>query len=218
MIKITFSVVLMMLAATAQAQPSTPSSTTTTMTMPSTPTHINTGTPGAASDMMGTPGTPSVMTPPSRMPGAMSDNQIAGVLMTIDDSEMASSKMALRRAKSTEVKEFARKMITEHKNNMKDTRRMLKTYNSGTARSELGATLRNEAKESNRVLSESSQTGFDKMYVDQQVTMHEKALSTLNENLIPSVTDTILKTHLEKTKTTITNQLNAAKALQTKIQ
>ena len=148
----------------------------------------------------------------------LNDNQIAGVLVTIDDNELEAAKMAVRRARNEEVKDFARKMADDHKGNLADTKKMYKSYNKGTARSDVGVALQLEAKNANNQLAKSSRDGFDKAYIDEQVTLHEKALATLNETLLPNVADGTLKTHLEKTRTAVTEHLNDARTIQSKLQ
>lgn len=190
-----FPVAVMVFAATALAQTSTSTDTTSTKT-----TTKSTGT--AATGTIAT----------------LNDNQIAGVLITINDVELEASKLALRRARLPEVKEFARKMSDDHKGSLMDTKKMYRSYDKSTARSDVGVTLNSEAKDLSRELTKSTRDGFDKTYIDQQVILHEKALATLNETLIPNVTDEVLKTHLEKTRTAVTEHLNDARSIQSKIQ
>ncbi|MBC7741570.1 MAG: DUF4142 domain-containing protein, partial [Bdellovibrionaceae bacterium] len=57
----------------------------------------------------------------------------------------------------------------------------------------------------------------DNAYVNQQVTMHEKALSTLNDTLIPQASSAELKSHLEKTRGAVSMHLDHAKKMQAQL-
>ena len=82
----------------------------------------------------------------------------------------------------------------------------------------ISKSLKADGKQSHDNLKNLSGSEFDKAYIDQQVILHEKALATLNETLLPNVTDETLKSHLEKTRTAVTEHLNDARSIQTKIQ
>jgi putative membrane protein len=165
-------------------------------------------------------GTPSANTTPATAQTAnvqLKEPQIAKVLLAINDGEIDSAKMAMHRAKNDEVKKFARDMMDQHKANMKDTRALVKNEKIRPQESELCKSVIEDAKTANKQLRSADKASFDKSYVDEQVDMHQKALETLNNTLIPNASDAQFKAHLEKTRDAVNMHLAHAKDLQTRL-
>lgn len=150
--------------------------------------------------------------PPAAAP-LLSDEQIAQVLLTINQGEIEAGQLASRSAKSKEVRSFATDMVEAHKKNVAETKILLKKMKVKASDSDLSKSLVEEAKASKSELKAAGQTGFDKSYLQQQVAMHEKALSTLNTTLIPNAKNADLRAHLEKTRTAVSAHLDHAKSL-----
>ena len=148
---------------------------------------------------------------------AMNDAQLTKVLLTINEGEIDAGKMAEKKAHSAQVKEFAKMMVAEHEMNVKDTKALAKNRNIGMKDSDLSKSLKDEAKTSNKDLKKEAKNHFDRAYMDQQVMMHQKALSTLDTVLIPGAQNSELKTHLQNTRKAVAMHLERAKALQAKI-
>jgi putative membrane protein len=145
----------------------------------------------------------------------LSDGQIAKVLVTLNESEVDLAKDAKSKTKNKDVKEFANMMITQHTGNEKDTKYLAKKDSISLADSDVIKDLKNDCKDSKKQLSEAS--AFDKVYVSQQVTMHQKALDLIDSNLLPNVKNADLRAHLEKTREAVATHLDHAKVLQQKL-
>lgn len=147
-----------------------------------------------------------------------SDGEIANALTTINEGEIDAAKIADGRAQNKEVKDFAKMMREQHKENMKATKRVAKENDIKMKEGDLSRNLKDEAKQSNKALKENEKSAFDKAYLRQQIAMHEKALTTLNETLIPNAKDAEFKVHLEKTRDDVAKHLDHAKSIEAKIQ
>lgn len=145
-----------------------------------------------------------------------SDAEIAEVLMTVNDAEIDSSRIAGQRAQSEEVKAFAKLMVQVHKASSKETKTLIRKEKMKNKGSDLSQTLQGEAKNLIKSLKDADTAAFDKTYVDQQVAMHQQALSLMNETLIPNTKNADLKAHLEKTRVATIEHLANAKNLQAK--
>jgi putative membrane protein len=145
------------------------------------------------------------------------DGQIVEILTTINEGELDAAKMANKKAAQPEVKEFAKTMMAEHKKNKKDTKDLAKRLKIDIKKSDASKALKADAKNSNKSLKDAEKAGFDKAYIAQQMSMHEKALKTLDENLIPSAKNPDLKAHLERTRASVSTHLSHAQALQSKM-
>ncbi len=145
----------------------------------------------------------------------LTDAQVSKVLITINEGEIDAGKIAKDKAQTAPVKDFAKMMIVDHKKNEDDTKEMGKKL-KGNADSNLAKILKEDAKNSNKDLKKNDKNAIDQAYVAQQVTMHEKALTVIKDNLIPSATDEGLKSHLQQTSAAVQKHLEHAKSLQTK--
>ena len=146
----------------------------------------------------------------------LNDAQIRNVLITIDEGEVTSSELAAQRTQNPDVKNLANMMVSTHKENIKETKRITKDNKIKSKESKLSKDLKKEAWQANHDLKKTEATAFDKTYVDQQVMMHSKALTTLNEVLIPNAKDSAFKAHLERTRDTVQAHLEHAQAVQAK--
>jgi putative membrane protein len=144
----------------------------------------------------------------------ISEEQIAKVLVTINQGEVDAAKMALKNAKSEEVKNFAKMMAEEHKTNESMTRGLATKNKISMADSDLAKSLKEEAKKMNSDLKKADKSGFDQAYVAEQIVMHEKALKTIDETLLPNAKTPELVQHLQKTRVAVAEHLNHAKGLE----
>ena len=143
---------------------------------------------------------------------SLTDAQIGKIMITINEGEMDAAKLAKSKAQSNKVKEFAKMMTAEHKKNEDDVKNISKRI-KGEEESDLAKTLKEDAKNSNKELQKNDKTTFDHAYIEQQIMMHEKALSTLSDTLIPNATDADLKSHLQRTHAAVEKHLEHAKKL-----
>lgn len=148
---------------------------------------------------------------------ALNDHQIAEILETANDAEIDAAKLAEDDAENKEVKEFAKHMINEHKMNNKDMKSVVKKTKIDPEKSELSKALKENAKNMKDLLKKQDDLAFDKLYIEQQITMHTQLLNDLEQKFIPAAQKPEFKAHLEKTKTHVQAHLEKAKAIQAKL-
>jgi putative membrane protein len=144
-------------------------------------------------------------------PGALNDAQIARVLVTINQGEIEAAKIAESRAQSESAKKFATMMIQDHTQNLAESKNLARKDNFGMAKSSLATSLENDAKRSNAQIKKSAKQDFDQAYMKEQVAMHQKALDTLKNTLIPNAQNADLKKLLEDTTKHVESHLELAK-------
>ncbi len=149
---------------------------------------------------------------------AVPDSQIAKIVMTIDDSEIDAGKLARKHAQSQEVKDFAQMMVDRHETNMKATKEFAKKNKIKPEDNDTAKALKEEAKLAEKDLKRQDKTAFDRAYMKNQISMHEKALATLKDSLIPSAQNSDFKAHLEKVASHVAEHLAHAKTIETKLQ
>jgi putative membrane protein len=157
-------------------------------------------------------------TAPTASATKLTDGQISTVLSNINEGEIAAAKLAKSKATHKEVKEFADLMAKQHAENREENRNLTAKNKIRPQQSDLANSLKKDAENSNKNLKRTAKDQFDVAYVTGQVAMHEKALSTLDDILIPSAQDAELKKYLEQTRTAVNTHLEHAKELQTRFQ
>ena len=147
------------------------------------------------------------------MPASLSDGESAEVLVTLNEGEIDIGQLAKRKATNKQVKDYAKMMVDQHKQNEKDTKRVARKQDLDFKKTDMSKSLEAQAEDSEKTLKKTAKDDFDRAYMDQQVTMHEKALDTV-ESLIQSAQNAAYKAHLEKTRDAITVHLAHAKEVQ----
>lgn len=163
-----------------------------------------------ASDIATKPGQTPDQTPTQQL----TDSQITTVLLAANNAEVSQGKLAQKTAKSKDVVQFAKQMVTEHSSAAKEVKdlnaRMKVKEQTSAIRDQLDAA----AKSSDSRLKGKKGAEFEKTYIDEQVTMHQTVLDTIDTQLAPNAKAEELKTLLTKMRTSVAAHLDHAKQLQ----
>lgn len=149
----------------------------------------------------------------SAMPAMFSDGEGVEVLVTLNEGEVDIGQLAKRKATNKQVKDYAKMMVDQHKQNEKDTKRIARKQDLDFKKTDMSKSLEAQTEDMEKTLKKTAKEDFDRAYMDQQVVMHEKALDTV-VSLIESAQNTAYKAHLEKTRDAITVHLAHAKEVQ----
>ncbi|WII73115.1 DUF4142 domain-containing protein [Bdellovibrio sp. 22V] len=162
-----------------------------------------------------TPTTPSSTQMKSGdMSSMISESEIAEILKTANDAEIDAAKAAKSRASSSQVKDFAKHMETEHESNNKEAKSVLKKADIKMKSNEMAKTLKKDSKEQLSQLKKKKGADFDSAYIENQISMHQQLLSDLEQKFIPSAKNPEFKSFLEKTKTHVQQHLSKAQEVQ----
>lgn len=192
--------------------PATPEPATTAPPPPAAPSEsmapasgtTESSEPSASPAPMASPETAS----PAAMP--LSDPQIVQIVVLSNGAEVDQAKIAQRKAKNARVKKFAAMMLSDHgKAKQKATKLGLEP-----AESPLSTELTSESQTMLTTLEGTAPADFDRKYIDSQVEVHKKVLSTVNERLLPAASDPKLKALLEEIRTTVDAHLTEAEKIQ----
>lgn len=147
----------------------------------------------------------------------LSDDQIKEVMEEASDAEIDAAKLAKKETKNKEVRDFANRMIAEHEKNLKEAKKIAKKHDIDGKDSDMSDALEANAKNKRKMLKELKGPAFDKMYLDQEVSMHTQLINDLDQKFIPSATNPEFKTYLQTTREHVSKHLDMAKTLQTKL-
>lgn len=150
------------------------------------------------------------------MPGTLSAANTVAVLNTIDKAEIEAAQLAKDRASSPAVREFAGKVIDDHTQSLNSSRDLAQRMNVQPDPPQLASSIKETHKENMETLRQKSGTGFDKTYMEQQIKMHEQALS-LVKDAAESTDNPQLRQHLQQMRPDLQGHLQTAKNVQRNI-
>jgi putative membrane protein len=158
-----------------------------------------------------------VAAPALALAQAPNDAQIAHIVVTANQVDIDAGKLAQSRAKSKEVKDFGKQMVTDHGAVNKQavalvTKLKVKPEDNATSQS-----LKKGGDENLKKLKTLKGDAFDKAYVDQEVTYHQAVLDAIDKTLIPSAKNAELKELIVKVRPAFEGHLQHAKMLQAKM-
>ena len=143
----------------------------------------------------------------------LSDGESAEVMVTLNEGEIDIGQLAKRKATNKQVKDYAKMMVDQHKQNEKDTKKVVRKQDLNFKKTDMSKSFEARAEYMEKTLKKTSKEDFDRTYMTTQVEMHEKDLETVN-TFINSAQNAAYKSHLEKTRDAITVHLAHAKEVQ----
>jgi len=176
-------------AATAPAAPAAPSAAMQTAMAPASGAAVPAG-------VAVPPRAPGVGEPPEAM---FTDPKIAAVASASNFSEIEPSQIALERAQTPALREFARLMIDHHTRLEQHVRALLERKGVRPEDNALSLQLKRNGPPTLQMLRSKSGRDFDAAYTLQQINSHQTTLHTLDTSLIPSAADPEMKTMLRDT-------------------
>lgn len=145
---------------------------------------------------------------------AVTDPQIAAIVVAANDVDIAAGRLASGRAQHAEVKAFAKQMITDHSAVNKAATDLVTKLNVHPAPNATSEELTQGGVQTRQTLEGTKGAAFDRSYIDSEVTYHQTVLDAIDQTLIPSAQNAGLKTLLEQTRPAIAAHLEHAKTIQ----
>ena len=146
-----------------------------------------------------------------------SDPQIVGVVTAADQIDIATAKIALKKTKNDQVKQFAQQMIDDHTKLQDSVNALGKKLNVTPASSETSKTLKTQAAAEDKKLQGLKGKAFDKEYINHEVAYHQQVIDAASKVLIPSAQNAELKSALEGAAPLLQGHLQHAQQLQSSV-
>lgn len=169
-------------------------------------------TDDTASDTMGA----ATDTPAAAAPTAptLSDAQIAHIAVTANSIDSSLAELALTKARSQAVKDFAQTMITDHSAVNKQAVDLATRLNVTPMENNVSATLTTGADQARSSIENLTGAAFDSAYVAREIAYHQAVLDALDRTLIPNAQNAELKSLLEGARPAFVAHLARARQLQ----
>jgi putative membrane protein len=148
---------------------------------------------------------------------AITDAQIAAIVVTANQVDIDAGKLAAASATSETIKSFGQTMVTDHTGVNKQAgdlaaRLKLTPEENATSKSLKAGGVKNVAH-----LKTLKGAAFDKAYIDHEVVYHQQVLDALDKTLIPNAKNEELKALLVKVRPAFVAHLEHAKLVQAKL-
>lgn len=125
------------------------------------------------------------------------DPQIAHIAYTAGLIDIAAAKQAISKTKNKDVKAFADDMLRDHEAVNKQALDLVKKLKVTPEDNDTSKTLNKNASDKLVELAKLDGTAFDKAYIANEVAYHKAVDSALETTLIPSATNSELKSLLQ---------------------
>jgi putative membrane protein len=145
----------------------------------------------------------------------LNDPQIATIALTAHQLDAERGKLAQKKTKNEQVKQFADQMVTDHTTGANEVLALAKKLGVKPEQSPVTKSLKDGATETNAKLGKLKGAAFDKAYVDAEVAYHQAVIDAVNKVLLPAVKNPEVKKALEDTGPTLQGHLVHAQQLQT---
>lgn len=151
---------------------------------------------------------------PTPAPPALSDAQIAAIVVAANQVDIDAGQLALKKSKNPEVKKFAERMVTDHTAVNKAAVELVTKLQVTPEESDASKSLAAGGAETRAKLEQLDGDAFDRAYVDNEVAYHEAVIGVLKTQLIPAATNQELKDALVGAQPAFDAHLQHAKSIQ----
>jgi putative membrane protein len=148
---------------------------------------------------------------------ALTDPQIAAIVIAADDVDIEGGQQALTKATDQKVKDFAQRMVTDHSAVNKQVHDLLTKLGATPASNPTSESMMQQGQEAATRLGALSGAAYDKAYIDNEVTFHQQVINAANTQLAPAAQNAELKDLLQKTMPALQSHLDMAKQIQSSL-
>jgi predicted outer membrane protein len=153
-------------------------------------------------------------TPTPTPTAAFADAQVLGLLVALNDDEIALATAASPNVKDDRVKTFAKQMADDHTQAKEQEAGLAEQMKLRPIDTDKARTMKTAAATESEKLKGLSGHALDVEYVDEQVRAHHDALAMIDTQLLPSTSISELRAHLTDFRAHVEHHGRDAEALQ----
>jgi len=147
----------------------------------------------------------------------LSDPEVASVAVIANQIDIDHAKLAQKRSKNEDVRQFAQTMINDHEAVIKQATDLVQKLGVTPKENAVGKQLQADAAKTTKMLQSKSGAQFDRAYIDNEVTYHQAVISTVEDLLIPELENEELRDLLQSIVPALKTHLEHAQMLQTQL-
>ena len=147
----------------------------------------------------------------------LSDAEVLGVTVAANDGEVQMAELAIKKASSSDVKQFAGMMKSHHQTALQKGKKVQSTTKLAAADSDASAYLKADAEKTLKELRDKDGKEFDRAYMESQVKAHKDVLTVIDNRLVPSANNGEVKAMLVEMRRSVADHLVKAEDIQKKM-
>ncbi len=148
---------------------------------------------------------------------AVSDAQIASIVVTANQVDIDAGKLAASTATNAEVKKFGQQMVADHTGVNRQATALVTKLKVTPEDNATSHSLRAGGDKNVETLKNLKGAEFDKAYIDNEVTYHRAVIDAIDKTLVPSAQNAELKALLVKVRPAFVAHLEHAKMIQSSL-
>lgn len=156
----------------------------------------------------------SVMTTRAQQSAHLSDEEIASIAVTANQVDIDVAQTALSHSKNTEVINFAKTMINDHKAVIGQAVALATRLKVVPKKNTLTQKLLDDAEKTKNALKKLKSSAFDKAYISNEVAYHKAVISVVETVLVPQANNAELKSLLQSVVPALKTHLAHAEMVQ----
>jgi putative membrane protein len=145
------------------------------------------------------------------------DAQITTTTLIYSEGKAEQGRIALQRASSPQVRQFAQQLVQHHQRQVEDTRDLMEQRNMPRDMTPSSTAVHERISMQNNRLRDLEGMSFDRQFLDYQIELHEGALTSIEEDFLRDVQDPQLRAMLTSERDTVREHLQDARALRDRI-
>lgn len=162
---------------------------------------------------------PDAMNPGGILPadapaGAMTEADALGVVIAVNEHEIAAAEQARGKKIGAPVREYADMMHKEHTTNLEQARALEGSSGVTAGTGADVATLRAQKEAARNQMADLEGDAYERAYIDAMVRDHQEVLTMLDQRLIPAAQNAAIRQHLQTTRDAVARHLERARELQ----
>ncbi|HJQ19913.1 MAG TPA: DUF4142 domain-containing protein [Gemmatimonadaceae bacterium] len=149
--------------------------------------------------------------------GALHDQNIAAMLLASNYTDISYAQLVPARAERTDVKDFAKRMLTDHTGVNMLVRDLLTKLDLTPEDNTASLDMRDESSERRDALRELNGYAFDSTYIENEVRYHQRFLTAIDDVMLPHVRNDELRTLLSSIRPAVAAHLAHAEQVRANV-
>jgi putative membrane protein len=136
-----------------------------------------------------------------------------GAMRALHAAEIEQGTLAMNKATDKGVKEFAEKVVNDHKARMQKDNKIMSSLGIAPTDNSVSQQINAASAQQAERLNSLSGADFDRAYIEQQINYYRNALDIFDRNLLPNVRDPQIKANVTEARSRANDHLKEAQDL-----
>lgn len=145
---------------------------------------------------------------------AVTPEGVLSQMNVANTTEIQLATVATKKASSPQVKQIARKLLTDHTKNRQQVRALAQKLNVSLTPGQGGSVSASDSAAMPTDLQARTGAEFDRAFIQHEIDDHQSNVDKIQKQILPSLQNEQIKTYLQKTVTEMQGHLSSLKQVQ----